>query len=299
MALSRAHRPHDVAARPSAPPREPVPEGPVPGCPFCAGAEDRTPPEVWSLRDGGAPDTPGWRVRAVPNLYPAVPAERGVHEVIVSTPRHVVRVGDLTDAEARDAVDGWAVRVRAVEADPRGLWPFVFLNQGAQAGASLQHSHAQAVGLPFAPPRLVARARAFIGASRCPVCAEIADLGDREVLRRDGLVAWFPRVPSLSGALRIAPEAHAPDWGEAPGAALGPMLRRLADALGRAAPTDAMNLWVHRAPPGGMDAYHWHTELVARIGTLAGLELGAGVLALTRDPSEMAARVRDELDVVA
>ena len=32
-----------------------------------------TPPEVYALRDdGGAPDGPGWRVRVVPNLYPAL-----------------------------------------------------------------------------------------------------------------------------------------------------------------------------------------------------------------------------------
>src|SRR3954454_18581276 len=42
-------------------------------CPFCEGREDRTPPETWADRPGGGtPDSPGWRVRAVPNLYPAL-----------------------------------------------------------------------------------------------------------------------------------------------------------------------------------------------------------------------------------
>ena len=41
--------------------------------PFLEGHEDRTPPEVHALRPGGgAPDTPGWTVRVVPNLYPAL-----------------------------------------------------------------------------------------------------------------------------------------------------------------------------------------------------------------------------------
>src|SRR5881409_3417440 len=34
--------------------------------PFLEGHEERTPPEVWRSGDG-APDQPGWRVRAVPN----------------------------------------------------------------------------------------------------------------------------------------------------------------------------------------------------------------------------------------
>ena len=52
--------------------------------PFAEGHEDRTPPEVYAVRpDGGAPNTPGWTVRVVPNLYPAldplVPGLDGEH----------------------------------------------------------------------------------------------------------------------------------------------------------------------------------------------------------------------------
>src|SRR3954454_25394487 len=46
--------------------------------PFLEGHEDRTPPELFALRPGGgAPNTPGWRVRVVPNLYPALSAPDG------------------------------------------------------------------------------------------------------------------------------------------------------------------------------------------------------------------------------
>ena len=41
--------------------------------PFAEGHEDRTPPEVYAVRpEGGGPNTPGWTVRVVPNLYPAL-----------------------------------------------------------------------------------------------------------------------------------------------------------------------------------------------------------------------------------
>jgi UDPglucose--hexose-1-phosphate uridylyltransferase len=37
--------------------------------PFAEGHEDRTPPELHAVRPGGGgADTPGWRVRVVPNL---------------------------------------------------------------------------------------------------------------------------------------------------------------------------------------------------------------------------------------
>jgi UDPglucose--hexose-1-phosphate uridylyltransferase len=41
--------------------------------PFAEGNEDRTPPELYAVRPGGgAANTPGWTVRVVPNLYPAL-----------------------------------------------------------------------------------------------------------------------------------------------------------------------------------------------------------------------------------
>jgi UDPglucose--hexose-1-phosphate uridylyltransferase len=61
------------AARPdSFTPRSTEAKGPE-NCPFCEGREDRTPPELYATRpDGGAPDTPGWTTRVVPNLFPAL-----------------------------------------------------------------------------------------------------------------------------------------------------------------------------------------------------------------------------------
>jgi UDPglucose--hexose-1-phosphate uridylyltransferase len=43
--------------------------------PFAEGHEERTPPELYALRPGtGPPNSPGWRVRVVPNLFPALTA---------------------------------------------------------------------------------------------------------------------------------------------------------------------------------------------------------------------------------
>jgi len=78
--------------------------------PFLEGHEDRTPPETFAVRpNGGAPDGPGWRVRVVPNLYPALAPDspapeatvnadlfaaspaRGAHEVVINAPAPCTR----------------------------------------------------------------------------------------------------------------------------------------------------------------------------------------------------------------
>ncbi len=265
------------------------------GCPFCEGHEDQTPPETLALRPGGGPpDGPGWLTRAFPNKYPALGPDEGVHEVVVSTPRHVVDFWDLTDEEAGRAVWAWGERLRAIGRDPRGLWPFCFLNQGAAAGASLQHTHAQLLGLPFSPPRLAARERAF-AAGACPVCDDIAARDpERLVAEADGLVAWCPAAPPFSAVVRIAPGRHAPDWDAGlDHEATGRMLRSVLGSIGRAFGAGAFNVWLNARRPGGADRYHWHLELVPRLGTLAGMELGTGVIALAHAPEAVAARVRE------
>src|SRR5882757_6116090 len=80
--------------------------------PFADGHEDRTPPELYAVRpNSDVPNSPGWRVRVVPNLYPALAPEAagndgtggeeagavsellrslpaaGVHEVIINGPQ--------------------------------------------------------------------------------------------------------------------------------------------------------------------------------------------------------------------
>ena len=71
LAPGRAARPDNFSARAS------EPKGPD-SCPFCEGREDRTPPELYALRPGGGPaDSPGWKTRVVPNLYPALGGAEG------------------------------------------------------------------------------------------------------------------------------------------------------------------------------------------------------------------------------
>lgn len=291
IATDRTRRPHDTT-RGEPDDRPPSSDGPVEGCPFCPGAEDETPPEVWADRAHGVANAPGWRVRAIPNRYPVLPAHEGVHEVIINSNRHVTALWDLAGADLARAIDGWALREQAVREDPRGLWPFLFLNQGANAGASLQHSHAQVAGLPFAPPELSRRAAAFARSGVCPICAELEDPSLALITGRGPLVAWCPKVPPLSGGVRIAPRRHAARWPARPGTMLAPLLGPVFRELCAVVGTSAANLWLHSAHDGASDGFHWHIEIVPRRGTLAGLELGAGVFALLIDPVGLADAVR-------
>src|SRR5437867_2793162 len=113
--------------RPGAPRSALEPPGPIElaACPFCEGREGRTPPEALALPPREPPDSPGWSVRVVPNLYPAF--ER--HEIVIHSPRHVRSLAELTHAEIRLVAGAWQARAPAHDGYLHAL-----VNEGAQAG---------------------------------------------------------------------------------------------------------------------------------------------------------------------
>jgi UDPglucose--hexose-1-phosphate uridylyltransferase len=242
-------------------------------CPFCAGREDRTPPETLTI---GEP----WRVRVVPNLYPAFERQ----EVVVHAPRHVRSFADLDADEAALVADAWRQRARAAREEGFD-YVHALVNEGRVAGASLPHSHSQLVWLREPPPSLAAEA-----GEPCRLCSFLdgeRQSGERVVVARDGFVVLAPPAGRAPYELLIAPTAHEESGFES--AALGTALALLAEsarALRAIEGPVPWNAWLHE---GG----HWHLEVVPRLTVFAGVELGAGIYVLTVAPEAAAAQLRE------
>ncbi len=313
VAAERATRPGSGVASGVAP-AEPIdPERD----PFAEGHEDRTPPEVFALRPGGGgPDTPGWRVRVVPNLYPALSddgeapgpdarpdlfaatAATGAHEVIVNAPQPVMSLADLPGEQVEAAVGVWRQRMRA-HAD-RAACVHLIVNERREAGASLPHTHAQLYALDFVPAAIAReRERAGAYATRTMGGNLLGDLVAEEVRRRERLVAIddeavliAPYASRLPYQLMVVPRVPR-DRFEADGptgaAMLHEALLRLTRLMGAAPP---LNLWVRTAPRGA-EHFCWRIDVVPRLTHLAGLEAGTGVHLNVVAPEHAAAALRD------
>jgi len=255
---------------------EPVTDTDLESCPFCEGREDRTPPEVLALPRDRAPDTPGWRVRVVPNKFPAFERQ----EVVVHAPRHVQSIAELDRRQLEVVAEAW--RLRAEAAREAGQVLFAVINEGRTAGSSLSHSHSQLVWLDEEPP--LARAERRIACRICDYLRRELDEGTRLVEQRDGLVLLCPYAGRAPYECLVAPLEHEADgFGPRLGAALdlaAEVLRRLAEDAPR-----PMNLWLH-------ESGHWHLELLPRLTVFASLELGAGYFVNTIAPEEAAAQLR-------
>ena len=310
VAGERATRPGGL---PTAQPPDPIdPEAD----PFAEGHEDRTPPEVDAVRPGGGePNTPGWRVRVVPNLFPALDPEspdpprdaqpdlftataaRGAHEVIVNAPDPVTSLADLDPEQVALAVDMWRERIRAHR---DAAYVHVLVNERREAGASLPHTHAQLYALDVVP-WLVARERERFRAYATETMGAnlLADLVHEEVRRRervveigDDAVLIAPYGARLPYQLMIAPRQvrmRFEDDGPTGAGLLHDALSRLKRRFGTNPP---LNLWVRTAPRGA-EHYSWRIDIVPRLTHLAGLELGAGVHLNVVPPELVAAELRD------
>ena len=304
-------------------------------CPFCEGREDRTPPEVWADRPGGGgTDTPGWRVRSVPNLYPVLggggdgeadsggfssaadpladsrrtaevglfgsqPAD-GSHEVIVNTPRHETSMSALLAEELEVAVAGWRERMRAVAAE--SAYVHLIVNEGPAAGASLEHTHAQLYGLRFVPAEIAReRERSTAYHQRTMGGHLLGDVAIEEVRRKERMVTIddeailiCPWASRSPFELRIVPRNPAPSF-EAEGQGGAAMIGTALRALtGVFGTLPQFNLWI-RTAPSGAEEFSWHIDIVPRLTIRAGFELGTGVDISTYAPERAASDLREAL----
>jgi len=300
--------------------------------PFADGHEQRTPPELYAVRPGGGPaDSPGWSVRVVPNLYPALvsaadggdgaggtgapapiaqphevrgqvelfaslPAQ-GAHEVIVNGPQPVLTLAELPVAQVTAAVEVWRERMRA---HAHSAYVQLIVNERREAGASLPHTHAQLYALGFVPAAVAReRERASAYTTRTMGQNLLGDLVAEEVRRRERIVAideeavlLAPYASRLPFQLMLAPRVPRARF-EDDGPTGAALLH---DGLRRLArhlgSSPPLNLWVRTAPRGTED-FCWRIDVMPRLTHLAGLELSTDLNLNIVAPEDAAAKLRE------
>ena len=315
IATERGQRPHDFRA-------ETQPQTLPGACPFCEGQESKTPPEIIAYRErGSAPNGPGWRLRVIPNKYPALRIEgalekRGVgmydmmagvgaHEVIIESPKHHISMADLEESAIREVL--WAYRDRLIDLrqDRRFVHGMIFKNVGAAAGASLEHTHSQLIVTPTIP---IAVWEEMTGAlefhnyrGRCIYCDMIQqeiDTDSRVVLDTEHFIAFCPFASRFPFETWIVPKVHSSHFENIPKTSvddLGTMLKTVLSKLETALERPPYNYIIHTAPFDHQDLlhYHWHIEIIPRLTKVAGFEWGSGFYINPMPPEHAAKFLRD------
>jgi UDPglucose--hexose-1-phosphate uridylyltransferase len=273
-------------------------------CPFCPGHEHETPPEV-ARRGPGAPDTPGWRTRVVPNKFPIVggdhpgPGGAGAHEVIIFHPDHTIDVGLLEDDEVLELFQVLRERA-ALHAAADLAHVQVLVNQGRAAGASIAHPHAQLMAIDFLPPGVIETVHRFEAARTDIVLADadaaLAQGGRITTTGTDDALVWCPWAGASPYETRITTADAGPAFETAPDHALDSVAlatRRTVGALEALLGAVPYNVVVNNGPARGDHPFHWYVTVVPRLSTIAGFELGTGVFVNTLTPADAAKQLVD------
>jgi UDPglucose--hexose-1-phosphate uridylyltransferase len=185
-------------------------------CVFCEGNEGKTPPEIFAFREKGTRENkPGWKVRVVPNKYPALKMEEkeiilkeagmfkkmnglGAHEVIIETPHHHKDFDNLSIDNIVLILKTYRQRYLDLSRDKRIKYILIFKNYGIDGGASLEHPHSQLIGTPIIPQRIKEELKGakeyFDLNERCIFC----DYIKQEIKSKDRLIKETEKYVAIS-----------------------------------------------------------------------------------------------------
>ena len=265
-------------------------------CPFCPGNEEATAPALETYGPTGA-----WLVRVVPNLYPAFEGDEpfvvsnrgpvftqatagGIHEVLILSPEHDASWSMLSEEQSGLVMAALRDRIEEHSQQPNLRYSQAILNSGREAGASLEHPHAQLLGMSFVPRELAeeqARFARFAGS--CLLCTTLSaeeGVGHRVIYADDRVMVICPFWSSVPYEMLVVPRAHSPRLYNSPtedlvsvGRALRTCLGQLRDKVGDV----AYNIVFHSAPYRVNEPFHWHVHVLPKATTRAGFEQGTGV----------------------
>lgn len=297
VATNRSKRPHDIK------PRQKM-EHPEKGDPFAD--PEKFGNEV--VKTYMNEDESDWAVKIIKNKFPLVNpgqcgpvmdhgpfkymAGVGFHEVVITRddekdfPEFSLEEAELVLRSFRDRF------IEILKDDECQKYTLIFHNHGAEAGASLKHPHSQIISVPVYPPEV---SRSIEGAERYfkennkkvhQVLIEWEmEEGERTVYEDEAFIALCPYASKVPYEVRIYPknfsacfEQITDDELKLFADVLGETLRKVKNGLN----DPAYNFYIHTSPKDGdvpncNEFYTWHLEILPKISTMAGFEMGTGI----------------------
>ena len=276
-------------------------------CPFDKGNESMTPPEVlrMDLQGNFVDSSVDWQIRVVPNKFPALIPDAtpyskmygvymvmdgfGLHEVVIHSPEHITNLSELSQFQLELILNVYVKRLREIKKDSRIESVIIMLNQGKEAGASLEHSHSQIFALPLNPPvlekELHGTRRYFKQNNRCAMCDlmkfEISE-DKRVVFDNENFFIIQPYASRNPFETWVVPKKHYPNFeniSQSEIKSFAHCLKILSDFFYEELNEPSYNYFIHTGPMHKEieNHYHWHFELIPKLSIKAGFEIATGI----------------------
>ena len=314
FATERAKRPHEFArSLDEIPPELPIYKH---NCPFCKGNENLSETEYLRIED-----EQGWRVRIIPNKYPALSpigdrirhsdgihrsiTGAGYHEVIIEHPDHRATIALMEIGDVINILRAYRQRYNQISQDRRIESVLIFKNHGESAGTSLEHPHSQITATPVVPSqtryRMIEAISYFDDTGACLFCYTLNDelnAKERIVFETEHFVAFMPYAALSPFHMWIFPRRHSSSFGDITEPELTDLAYNLKTVLAKlfyGLNNPAYNYTIRSIPTDEKqsDYFHWYLAIVPRVSKAAGFELGSGMYINTAMPEDSAKFLRE------
>jgi len=124
--------------------------------------------------------------------------------------------------------------------------------------------------------------------------------GTLVIAENDKAVALAPYASMYAFEIWVLPKTHMPAFETALEdtlTATADLLRKVLASVTKQLGNPAYNMWLHTRPVGAdSDAYHWHFKIVPKTTSIAGFEMGSGVMINIVNPEHAASLLGDGIE---
>ena len=229
---------------------------------------------------------------------------RGAHEVIIESPIHVDSITALPEDHIALILEAYSRRLNHWRSQRDLKYAVIFKNYGADAGASLYHSHSQLISLDFVPrniekvnQRLVLHHEKYACCYICQVMNEEEERQERILYSTEHFVALCPFASRFPYSFSIIPRVHRSRYEEINQKEredLARVTKKTLSALESVHPSAAYNFVLQTSPFvwANEEAYHWRLRVIPRLSKVAGFEWGSDCYINTVTPEQAAKNLR-------
>ena len=210
----------------------------------------------------------------------------------------------MTKSEIELIIEAYQSRFQALSAELCVDYILIIHNHGSRAGATVPHPHSQIFAIPIIPPdvrrSLDGSRKYFQENKKCVHCAILkSELKEKNriIYQNKHFVVLAPYASRVSYEIRIFPKFHEPRFeaiDQTQRNDLADTLKIILSEIFKTLQNPDYNMFIHTAPPKerNVEHYHWHLEILPRLATWGGLELGAGIDVVKISPEETAKLLR-------
>jgi len=185
-------------------------------------------------------------------------------------------------------------------------YSMLIYNQGARAGASIYHPHAQLMASNIIPNQISKEIHGsqsyFEENGTCVFCDLLAHEKKqrlRVVEETESFLVFTFYAARFPFETWVVPKRHSAHFEQQQVSLLrelGQLMKRVIGKLDANLKSPALNFYLHDSPAtvGKADYFHWHLEIVPRVSTYGGYELGSGTIIDVLSPEEAAKYLRQK-----